>query len=91
MRLTNLKHEDFVNYKKPSLFIGTCYCDFKCCDEGGFDRSICQNHSLYNSKQHELTSEQLYNRYINNPITSAIVIGGLEPILQVEEVLDLLS
>lgn len=91
MRLTNLKDEDFVNYKKPSLFIGTCYCDFKCCDEGGFDRSICQNHSLYNSKQHELTSEQLYNRYINNPITSAIVIGGLEPILQVEEVLDLIS
>ena len=91
MRLTNLKDEDFVNYKKPSLFIGTCYCDFKCCDEGGFDRSICQNHSLYNSKQHELTSEQLYNRYINNPITSAIVIGGLEPILQVEEVIDLIS
>lgn len=91
MRISNLKDEDFVNYKKPSLFIGTCFCDWKCCDEGGFDREICQNHSLYNSKQHNLSPEQLYNRYINNPITSAIVIGGLEPILQIEEVLEVIE
>ena len=91
MLISNLKDEDFVNYKKPSLFIGTCFCDFKCCDEAGIDRSICQNYQLHHSKQHELTSEQIYRRYINNPMTSAIVIGGLEPILQEEEVIDLIT
>ena len=26
-----IKDEDFVNYRKPSMFIGTARCDFKCC------------------------------------------------------------
>ena len=73
------------------MFIGTCFCNWKCCDEAGISREVCQNYQLHNSKIHELSNEQLYRRYINNPLTSAIVIGGLEPILQVEEVLDLIS
>ena len=91
MRISNLKDEDFVNYKKPSLFIGTCFCNWKCCDEAGISREVCQNYQLHNSKQHDLTFEQIYRRYINNPLTSAIVIGGLEPILQSEEVIGLIK
>ena len=91
MRISNLKDEDFVNYKKPSLFIGTCFCNWKCCDEAGISREVCQNYQLHNSKQHNLTFEQIYRRYINNPLTSAIVIGGLEPILQSEEVIGLIK
>jgi pyruvate-formate lyase-activating enzyme len=91
LRISNLKDEDFVNYKKPSLFIGTCFCNWKCCDEAGISREVCQNYQLHNSKQHNLTFEQIYRRYINNPLTSAIVIGGLEPILQSEEVIGLIK
>ena len=91
MRISNLKDEDFVNYKKPSVFIGTCFCNWKCCDEAGISREVCQNYQLHNSKQHDLTFEQIYRRYINNPLTSAIVIGGLEPILQSEEVIGLIK
>ena len=91
MRISNLKDEDFVNYKKPSMFIGTCFCNWKCCDEAGISREVCQNYQLHNSKQHDLTFEQIYRRYINNPLTSAIVIGGLEPILQSEEVIGLVK
>ena len=91
MRISNLKDEDFINYKKPSMFIGTCYCNWKCCDEAGISREVCQNYQLHNSKIHELSNEQIYRRYINNPITSAIVIGGLEPILQEDEVISLIE
>ena len=91
MRISNLKDEDFVNYKKPSLFIGTCFCNWKCCDEAGISREVCQNYQLHNSKIHELSNEQIYRRYINNPLTSAIVIGGLEPMLQSEEVIGLIK
>ena len=91
MRISNLKDEDFVNYKKPSMFIGTCYCNWKCCDEAGISREVCQNYQLHNSKIHELSNEQIYERYINNPLTSAIVIGGLEPILQEDEVISLIE
>ena len=91
MKISNLKDEDFVNYKKPSLFIGTCYCNWKCCDEAGISREVCQNYQLHNSKMHELSNEQIYERYINNPLTSAIVVGGLEPILQEDEVISLIK
>ena len=35
--------------------------------------------------------EYLYKKYIENPITDAIVIGGLEPMLQYKEVIDLID
>ena len=29
MNLKGVKLEDFVNYKKPSMFLITCFCDWK--------------------------------------------------------------
>ena len=46
MELRTLVDEDFIQYKKPSMFIGTCYCDWKCCKENNFDVNISQNNSL---------------------------------------------
>lgn len=89
MRVRGLIDEDFVNYKVPSMFIGTAMCDWKCCIEQNLDRSICQNSSLYNSKIVDVPVRSLYLRYINNPISKAIVIGGLEPILQFNELIEL--
>ena len=90
MRIKGLQDEDFVNYKKPSMFIGTSICDWKCCNEQCLDKNICQNSSLANSKTIDVSADEIYRRYINNPITKAVVIGGLEPILQFTEVLDLI-
>ena len=90
MRIKGLQDEDFVNYKKPSMFIGTSMCDWKCCNEQYLDKSICQNSSLANSKTIDVSADEIYRRYINNPITKSVVIGGLEPILQFSEVLDLI-
>ena len=90
MKIKGLQDEDFVNYKKPSMFIGTSLCDWKCCNEQCLDKDICQNSSLANSKTIDISADEIYRRYINNPITKAVVIGGLEPILQFTEVLDLI-
>lgn len=73
MLIKFLNECDFVNYKKPSMFIGFPYCTFKC------GREICQNYSLINDSNIETTAETLINRYVNNPVTEAIVFGGLEP------------
>ena len=91
MKIKGLQDEDFVNYKKPSMFIGTSLCDWKCCNEQCLDKSICQNSSLANSKTIDVSADEIYRRYINNPITKAVVIGGLEPMLQFSEVLDLVK
>lgn len=89
MRIKGLQDEDFVNYKKPSMFIGTSICDWKCCSEQCLDKSICQNSSLANSKTIDVSAGEIYRRYINNPITKAVVVGGLEPMLQFPEIFGL--
>ena len=91
MKLKNIVLEDFVNYKTPSMFLITSFCDFKCCHEGNFDESVCQNNPLVQQKTKDISLEYLYNSYINNPITKAIVVGGLEPFLQFRELYDLIK
>ena len=89
--IKGLVDEDFVQYKKPSMFIGTCFCDWKCCRDAGRPVTMCQNSPLANSKSKIVKFSTLYDRYINNPITKAIVFGGLEPMLQFESVMELIK
>lgn len=85
MRIKQLVHEDFVNYKKPSMFIGTSYCTGKCYKELGLSCTICQNETLQRIETLDISSARITSMYINNPITQAIVFGGLEPFDQFDE------
>ena len=91
MKIKSLIDEDFVNYKKPSMFISSCYCDWKCCIEAGMDVCMCQNHDSFNTEIIDIPDTEIVERYINNPITKAIVIAGFEPFLQFDEVVDLIK
>lgn len=77
MVIKQLLDEDFVNYKKPSMFIGFPSCSWKCEKECG--KKVCQNGALSTSPNIVKGAKSIVNRYINNPITSSIVLGGLEP------------
>ena len=77
MLLRGLIEEDFTNYKLPSMFLITPYCDFKCCIEAG--NNICQNMDVVKEPIIEIDEDDLIERYLNNDITKAIVFGGLEP------------
>lgn len=78
IKIRGLIEEDFVNYKKPSIYIAFPYCTFKCDKECGY--SVCQNSSLVtNSEIINIDEQEIINRYIDNPITTSIVISGLEP------------
>lgn len=90
MQIKFLVDEDFVNYKKPSMFIGAgISCSFKCDKECG--QNVCQNSSLSREPTIRLSIEKIVKRYIDNPITSAIVIGGLEPFDNYNEVRNLIK
>ena len=73
------------------MFLITSTCDWKCCLEAGIDTSICQNYNLSKEKPKEIPNEKIFERYISNPITKSIVIGGLEPFDQYEELMALIS
>ena len=91
MQVKTIIDEDFTNYKKSSMFIATCYCNWKCCIEQDLDNSICQNSEIAQQKNIEISADEIFSRYNSNPITNALVIGGLEPFLQFDEVHELIK
>ena len=90
MRLKNVIYEDFVQYKKPCMFISTCFCDWKCCRELNTDICMCQNSPAYETKIVNKHNKALVKKYVENSITKAIVFGGFEPILQFDELIELI-
>ena len=89
IKIKGIRMEDFTNYKKPSMYIAFPSCTFKCERECG--QKICQNSSLVQSTTLEVGVKSIVNKYINNTITSAIVIGGLEPFDSKEDLFILIS
>ena len=91
MRVKNIATEDFINYKEPSMFISSCFCSWKCCIEQGLDIGVCQNAPLAQAEIVDIPDEAIYELFVNNPITQAVVIGGLEPMIQANEVISLID
>ncbi len=91
MRIKSLQDEDFVNYKKPSMFICTASCGGKCCKELNLPLSICQNDGLRSCPSSQYDDIKIIFRYLSNPITKAIVFGGLEPFEQYDELADFIQ
>ena len=78
MKIKGLVEYDISNYYKPSMFIIFPYCTFKCDYECG--RAVCQNSALAKEEIKNIKPKDLMERYVNNPLTKAIVCGGLEPL-----------
>ena len=89
MKIKGLTEEDFTNYKLPSMFIIFPYCSFKCDKEAGCQ--VCQNGSLAHAPVLEVPAKTIVEHYLNNPITHAVVCGGLEPLDSFEELLELVK
>ena len=85
MIIKQILDEDFVNYKKASMVISFPHCTFKC------GKDICQNSQLALSKGIEINTEKLVERFINNPITEAVVIAGLEPFDDFEQLIEFID
>lgn len=89
MKIKGIIHEDFVNYKKPSMVIEFPYCDFKCDKECG--QEVCQNSSLVKSPTHDIPVDKIVLSYLKNSITSALVCQGLEPFNSKEDLYQLIK
>lgn len=89
MKIKGIDECDIVNYKKTSMFIVFPYCSFKCEKECG--EHCCQNSALTQLPNIEISIENIVQRYLSNPITSAIVCGGMEPMDSWEDLYDLIS
>ena len=73
MKLITIIDEDFVNYKKASMYIAFPNCSFKC------GKGLCQNSPLAKQERVDVEYKSIVDRYMKNPYTNAIVFAGLEP------------
>lgn len=89
MEIKNLIDEDFVQYRKPSMFIGMPHCTFKCDKECGCN--VCQNSDLALAPTIDMNLVEIATRFYENPITKAVVFGGLEPFDDFDDMIELIK
>ena len=83
--------ENFQDYKKTSMFIAFPKCDFKCFKELGLEILGCQNYEILKMPDIKIKIDKVFERYVKNPITEAVILGGLEPFFNFDEVYNLIS
>lgn len=86
MRVKYIATERYQDYKEPSMYICCIQCGGKCCIEANIPIEVCINDSLRKSKIFETDDNETIEKYLSNPITEAIIFGGLEPFEQFDEV-----
>lgn len=91
MKLKFIKRDDFVNYKKCSMFLGTTSCDWKCCKENNLPCSTCQNYPWSNNPIKEFDNKDIISMYLKDGLEESIVFGGLEPMLQFQELVSFID
>lgn len=77
MIVKDILNEDYINYKKASMVISFPRCSWKCEKECG--QQVCQNSALVKAPDIDIDVDIIVKKYLNNPITKAVVCGGLEP------------
>lgn len=90
MRVKDIR-EVFNDYKKTSLLIASVSCDFKCETEGLTSCGTCQNSHLMKSKTLNVNNRDIVKLYDENIVVKSVIIAGLEPFLQFDEVYEFID
>lgn len=85
MLLKQIVDTDYVNFKLPSMYLATCFCNWKCCKEANIPVTVCQNHPIAQMPVIEISADEILRRYYSNPLSRAFIFAGLEPFLQFDE------
>lgn len=89
MIIKAIETEWFQDYKVPSMFIAFPKCSFKCERECGV--YCCQNSTLTKRDDIHITLDEIVRQYKRNPITKAIICGGLDPMDSFYDLLGLIN
>lgn len=85
MKIFDIIDNDITNYKEISMFIVTSKCSMKC----GYEN--CQNRGLLNQTPITISAAKVIERYLNNKLSTSIVLGGLEPFDTFDDIIELIS
>lgn len=88
IRALSITDEVFQDYRKISMFISCIRCDGKCWRELNLPPDTCQNYGMNSQNWKSYKIQDVIDRYMSNELTTAIIFGGLEPMLQFQEILE---
>lgn len=89
MLIKGIKDECFGDFKEAGMLVVFPNCTFKCDQECG--RPVCQNSSLATAPAIDVPIPKIIERYRQNPITTALICGGLEPFDSIHELYELIA
>ena len=89
MKLKGIIDYDCTNYKEPCLTLEFPYCSWKCDKLNGC--KVCQNSGLADEPDIEVSGEQIWKMYKDNPLTKAFCLQGLEPFDSFMDLIDFIS
>lgn len=89
MKLKGIIDYDCTNYKEPVLTLEFPYCDFKC--DKLNNCQVCQNSALVNEPNIEISLKTIWNLYKQNPLTKGFCLQGLEPLDNIDDVLNFIK
>ena len=89
MKIKGIIDYDCTNYKEPCLTIEFPWCNFKCDKLNG--SKVCQNGALAQAPDIEVTGEQIWKLYSENPLTKAFCFQGLEPFDSYMDLIELIK
>ena len=81
--------EDFIQYKYPSMVVMFPNCSLKCDKECG--SHVCQNSEILKMNSVLISVDTIVSMYMNNSITSAIVLSGMDPMDSFEDAVKLIE
>lgn len=85
MLLIDVKTDNITDYKKTSMYLVFPYCSGKCGPE-------CQNKHLRNISQYiQVRPSDIVDLYATLKTHEAIVMGGLEPLDSIDDVIDIIK
>ena len=87
MKIKGIEQENFNHYKLCSMVVIFPSCDWKC------KKTECHNSKMALLPNREVTYEEIYNEYQDNPLSGALVLAGLEPLMEssIEDVIGLVN
>ena len=88
MLIKGITDEIFSDYSKTSMLIAVPVCTTRCWEKLNLSPTICQNHLLRREPNLSVSNKDIIDRYLENPLTSAIVFGGLDSWDSLDEIIE---
>ena len=89
MLIKGIKDECFGDFKQIGMLVVFPNCSFKCDKECG--QPVCQNSHLAKEPVVEVPVANIVKRYEQNPLSTALICGGLEPFDSIKELYELIA